>query len=329
MRQTLPNCKILYGNDSVTIGLRKEEIIREYFLGEIPEITVVDAPGNYDLYQYQLEGQSLFAVKMAVVIEDPFFLKKPPKDRKEEAAFETFIETLRNLSPDTLAIFTVAGLPDKRTKTVKTLFSLCESEECNLLQPREGASIMARMLMDTGKRLEPEARAYLEEVVSSWEVISRPFLQTECDKIILMAGNKTSVSKKLLEYALPDYMDQGIFKFVDSLIAKNASAVMENADHVFTGVSETIKNLGFIASKFRRIKIMKEMQRSQAPLPQIQKATGASTQWAWRNLQNEARYVSEEDAEWMLLNIFEYHQGVREGSPKTAKDILLRYCMRK
>ena len=79
---------------------------------------------------------------------------------------------------------------------------------------------MARMLMDCGKRVEPEARAYMEEVIGSWETISRPFLQTECDKIVLMAGNRTGISKKLLEYALPEYMDQGIFKFTDALIAK-------------------------------------------------------------------------------------------------------------
>ena len=37
----------------------------------------------------------------------------------------------------------------------------------------------------------------------------------------------------------------------------------------------------------------------------------------------------EGDAEWMLLNIFEYHWGIREGSAQTVKELLLRYCMRK
>lgn len=72
VKQILSNCKILYGNDSVTIGLRREEIIRDYFHGEIPEVTVLDSPGNYDLYRSYLEGQSLFAVKTAVVMENPF-----------------------------------------------------------------------------------------------------------------------------------------------------------------------------------------------------------------------------------------------------------------
>lgn len=46
VKQILSNCKILYGNDSVTIGLRREEIIRDYFHGEIPEVTVLDSPGE-------------------------------------------------------------------------------------------------------------------------------------------------------------------------------------------------------------------------------------------------------------------------------------------
>ena len=59
-----------------------------------------------------------------------------------------------------------------------------------------------------------------------------------------MAGNRTGISKKLLEYALPEYMDQGIFKFTDALIAKNASAVMENTDHVFTECRKQLKIWG-------------------------------------------------------------------------------------
>lgn len=36
VKQILSNCKILYGNDSVTIGLRREEIIRDYFMEKYP-----------------------------------------------------------------------------------------------------------------------------------------------------------------------------------------------------------------------------------------------------------------------------------------------------
>lgn len=138
VKQILSNCKILYGNDSVTIGLRREEIIRDYFHGEIPEVTVLDSPGNYDLYRSYLEGQSLFAAKTVVVMENPFFIKRPPKDKKEENEFNGFINVLKELTPDILAIFTVDGALDKRTKASKTLLSVCGSEECSLLAPPGG-----------------------------------------------------------------------------------------------------------------------------------------------------------------------------------------------
>ena len=80
-----------------------------------------------------------------------------------------------------------------------------------------------------------------------------------------------------------------------------------------------LKIWGLFPLNSEKIKILKEMQRNHAPLPQIQKAAGVTNQWAWKNLEKDARFVSEEDAEWLLLNIFEYHWGIREGSAQTVK----------
>ena len=68
------------------------------------------------------------------------------------------------------------------------------------------------------------------------------------------------MTKELLELALPDYMNQGIFKFVDALLDKKSQLVLESADRVFTDMTTTIKNLGLLSSKFRKIKILKEME---------------------------------------------------------------------
>ena len=52
-----------------------------------------------------------------------FYRKRPPKDKKEENEFNGFIDILKELTPDILAIFTVDGALDKRTKASKTLLS--------------------------------------------------------------------------------------------------------------------------------------------------------------------------------------------------------------
>lgn len=323
------NVRLLYGNDLVSLSLRKEELIKTYFKGEVPDTTVLESPGNYESYKNALGGQSLFFSKTAVIIQNPFFLKKTVRNEKEEKEFDDFIMLLQELPHDTLAILIVEGTLDKRLKTTKALWAICFSEECTLLNPREGASRMSLLLAKEGKQMDSQARAYLEEVLGSWEELSLPLLQTECDKIVLMAGANPKISKRLLEVALPDYMDQGIFRFTDALMSKRADLVLRRADRVFRNPGETIKNVGFLASRFRKIKILKELQRNHASLQDMQKKLEIRNQWAWKSLLKDAGKVTEEEAEEFLLGLFNYQMALRRGENDILKDLLLRFCLRK
>ena len=188
---------------------------------------------------------------------------------------------------------------------------------------------MSLLLAKEGKQMDPQARAYLEEVLGSWEELSLPLLQTECDKIVLMAGTNPKISKRLLEVALPDYMDQGIFRFTDALMSKRADLVLRSADRVFRNPGETIKNVGFLASRFRKIKILKELQRNHASLQDMQKKLEIRNQWAWKSLLKDAGKVTEEEAEEFLLGLFNYQMALRRGENDILKDLLLRFCLRK
>lgn len=323
------NVRLLYGNDLVSLSLRKEELIKTYFKGEVPDTTVLESPGNYESCKNALGGQSLFFSKTAVIIQNPFFLKKTVRNEKEEKEFDDFIMLLRGLPHDTLVILIVEGTLDKRLKTTKELWAICFAEECTLLNPREGASQMSLLLAREGKQMDPQTRAYLEEVLGSWEELSLPLLQTECDKIVLMAGANPKISKRLLEVALPDYMDQGIFRFTDALMSKRADLVLRSADRVFRNPGETIKNVGFLASRFRKIKILKELQRNHASLQDMQKKLEIRNQWAWKSLLKDAGKVTEEEAEEFLLGLFNYQMALRRGENDILKDLLLRFCLRK
>lgn len=323
------NIRLLYGNDLVSLSLRKEELIKTYFKGEVPDTTVLESPGNYESCKNALGGQSLFFSKTAVIIQNPFFLKKTVRNEKEEKEFDDFIMLLQELPHDTLVILIAEGTLDKRLKTTKELSAICFAEECTLLNPREGASRMSLLLAKEGKQMDSQARAYLEEVLGSWEELSLPLLQTECDKIVLMAGANPKISKRLLEVALPDYMDQGIFRFTDALMSKRADLVLRRADRVFRNPGETIKNVGFLASRFRKIKILKELQRNHASLQDMQKKLEIRNQWAWKSLLKDAGKVTEEEAEEFLLGLFNYQMALRRGENDILKDLLLRFCLRK
>lgn len=323
------NVRLLYGNDLVSLSLRKEELIKTYFKGEVPDTTVLESPGNYESCKNALGGQSLFFSKTAVIIQNPFFLKKTVRNEKEEKEFDDFIMLLQELPHDTLVILIAEGTLDKRLKTTKELSAICFAEECTLLNPREGASRMSLLLAKERKQMDPQARAYLEEVLGSWEELSVPLLQTECDKIVLMAGANPKISKRLLEVALPDYMDQGIFRFTDALMSKRADLVLRRADRVFRNPGETIKNVGFLASRFRKIKILKELQRNHASLQDMQKKLEIRNQWAWKSLLKDAGKVTEKEAEEFLLGLFNYQMALRRGENDILKDLLLRFCLRK
>lgn len=323
------NCVFLYGDDLVSMNIRKDGLLSAYFHGQAPDPTVFDGTGSYEEYENALAGQSLFSSDTAVVIHNPFFLKRISKSEKEEKRQEKFLDTLKNLPPEIFLLIMQDGKIDKRTKIGKGLLAICYSEELSLMKPRDAAGVMTRMLSDAGKRVDFNARGYLEEVLSSWEGISRPLLQTECDKIVLMCGSSDMVTKHILELALPDYMNQGIFPFVDALLDKKASLVLERADRVFTDTSTTIKNLGFLSYKFRQIKMLKELSRARVPVMRMQQMMGIRNSWAWKSLLRDGRKVSEADAEWMLKAIFTYEFNSRQGSSELdLKDLLLRYCMR-
>lgn len=321
------NCCFLYGEDLVSLALRREGLLKAYFEGDPPDPVLFDGEGSLEEYENALAGQSLFSSATAVVIHNPPFLKRISK--AEKAALR-FVERLEGLPPDIFCLIQLDGKPDKRTKIVKGLLSICYSEELSLLLPRDAAGAMIRLLSAAGKRVDFSARTYLEDVLSSWDTISLPLLQTECDKMVLMCGEKAVVTKELLELALPDYMNQGIFKFVDALLDKKSQLVLESADRVFTDMTTTIKNLGLLSSKFRKIKILKEMERNHVPPTRIQQALGVRSSWQWRAVQAEARKVTEEEAEWFLLEIMKYQLAFRQGASELElKDLLLKYCLRK
>ena len=76
------------------------------------------------------------------------------------------------------------------------------------------------------------------------------------------------------------------------------------------------------------IKILKEMERARMPESKIREALGMRSPYAYRYLKRDADKVTEKDAEWMLLGIFNYQLKKRMGDrDMSLKDLFLKYCM--
>lgn len=321
------NVWLLCGDDAVLVSEKKNELIRRYFKGNLPDPAVFDGTEGFPAYRAALEGQSLFSPDTAVVIQNPFFLKKALR-KDDEKPYAAFLETLRALPPEVFLVLAMDGKPDRRTKAVKNLLDFASLYECDYLKADDGAERMEEYLYNHGKRLAPDARAYLEEVLGTWSEISAPFLETECDKILLVCGDEPVVTKDLLQDSLTDYMDQGVFAFFDRLLARDASAVLEGAPRVFTDPAATLKHTGFLAAQFRRIRMVHELDR--APLSPAEKAAllGVRGSWQMKRLAAMARQVSEREAEDFLLALFRWQYGQRSGGGSgELTDVLLRFCM--
>lgn len=324
------NVWLVCGDDPVLIAEKKRELLTRYFKGNPPGPTVFDGTGSFEAYRAALGGQSLFAAETAVVIENPAFLKRTLPER-DEKAFDRFLTALREAPPDIFVVLTLDGKPDKRLKAVKPFagnaqqFSLYE---CTLMKADDAAQWMERALYDRGKSMDGPARAYLTDVLGAWTEISQAFLETECDKIFLMCEGKT-VTKKLLEDALPDYMDQGVFRFLDRLLARDAEAVAEAVPRVFTDTQTTLKNLGALAASFRRIKMWKELSGAPMSPKEKMERLGVKGTWQLRNLERDAKKVTETEAEDFLLSLYRFQAGARmEGGGGEIGDALLRFCLR-
>lgn len=321
------NIWLLSGDDSVLIQEKKNELICRYFKGNPPDAVVFDGTGSLPEYRAALEGQSLFSSEQLVILQNPYFLKKALK-KEDEAVYKDFLSLLKESGDDTFVVLTVDGKPDRRIKPVKSLLAFASVMECGLMKPADGVEKMEEYLYDRKKKLAPDARAYLETVLSAWAEISQPFLETECDKIVLMCGENSTVTKSLLQEALPDYMDQGVFRFFDKLLDRRAEDVLEDAKRVFTDGQSTLKNIGFIAARFRKIKMLKEMNRVHTPNGEKMARLEVRGAWQMRNLESDAKKVSEKEAENFLLALFQYQYNARlGGNERDIEDLLLQFCL--
>ena len=322
------NVWIVHGEDAVLVQEKKAELLSRYFKGDVPEPTVLESGAALKAYRYALDGQSLFSSAAAVIAENPYFFKKALR-KDDEKDFAEWLTALKALSEETFVVLTAEGKPDKRLKATKSLFALASDLECKLLKPEDAVAAVEERLYDARKHLAPAARAYLLEVLSSWTTLSKPFLMTECDKWCLMAGEEKEISKALLETALPDFMDRGIFRFFDKLTARDAKEILASADHVFTDVDAILKNTGFIASQFRKIKMLKEMERNHVPSTEQIRRLELRSSWALKALAAQAKRMTEKEAEDFLLALFQCQYALRRGMDVNIKDVLLRFCVKK
>lgn len=317
---------LFYGEDTVLINEKCKEYIHHYFGSKGPEPIVFDEEGSYEEYIHNIQGQSLFAMDVVVIMHNPFFLNKGLRNEEE---FSQFLTVLKNIPPEVLVIMTHVGKVDKRLSHIKELLKIVESREFNFLKVKEAPDELISMIRIRGKKLEYSVRPLLEEVIGAWTEVSLTLLHSICDKIMIMSAGQETVTAAVVREALPTYMEQGVFKFYDKLIAADSIYILQNTEHVFTDIPSILKNLGFISSKFRQMKMIKEMKRQHMSVKDMQNKLSVKYSFMWKNLERDADKTKETTIEWFLCEIFNFQYRMRVKAEKLEIiDLFLRFCQK-
>lgn len=325
----LKNCFLFYGNDSVLIQSECRKKIHSYFSGQEPQPVVFNGTEDYGEYIQAIRGQSLFTSDTAIIINNPSFLIKAVKDEK---SFDGLLEAMRKMPDSTLVLMTLSGKPDRRLKAAKQISALLadgKGQECNLLRPQKAPEELISMFTMRHKRVPFDVRRLITDTVSAWSEVSLPMLQSIVDKACLLAGDKQEITMEVMQDALPGDMGQQIFRFCDELIAGNAEYILENTRHIFTDVSREVMSLGFLSSRFRQIKMFKELKKNRITGKERLSLMGLHSPWQLNQIEKEADRISEGAVDWFLneLFVFQYRNRV-ESESLNVLDLFLRFCAR-
>lgn len=328
-KERLKNFFLFYGDDTVLIQSECRRKIHSYFNGQEPQPVVFNGTEDYGEYIQAIRGQSLFTSETAIIINNPSFLVKAVKD---EDSFAKLIAAMEEMPDKTLVVMALSGKPDKRLKTVKRIMDLLADkggQECNLLRPQKAPEELISMFTMRHKRVPFEVRRLITDTVSAWSEVSLPLLQSVADKACLLAGDNQEITMEVMQDALPGYMGQQIFRFCDELIAGNAEYILENTRHIFTDVSREVMSLGFLSSRFRQIKMFKELKRNRIVGKERLSLMGLHSSWQLNQIEKEADRISEGAVDWFLneLFVFQYRNRV-ESESLNVLDLFLRFCAR-
>lgn len=325
----LKNFFLFYGDDRVLIQSECRKKIHSYFGEQAPQPVVFNGTEDYGEYIQAIRGQSLFASNTAIIINNPSFLVKNVTDEK---SFADLLAVLSHMQESTLVVLAVDGKPDRRLKTVKQVEQLLAVEKgqaCNLLWAKNAPAELISMFTIRHKQVPFDVRRLITDTVSAWSEISLPMLQSIADKACLLAGDNQEITMDVMQEALPGYMGQQIFRFCDELIAGNAEYILENTRHIFTDVSSEIMSLGFLSSRFRQIKIIKELKRNRIKRAEYVSLLGLKKPRMLTQIEKEADRISEGAVDWFLneLFVFQYRNRV-ESESLNVLDLFLRFCAR-
>lgn len=231
---------LLYGTEKLLIEQETNKIINTYNINIENIIKYNLENTSIGIVIEDAETYSMFDDKKIIIVENSFIFTGKKVIEQNIEVLENY---LNNYNPDTILIFTIITEKlDERKKIVKQINKIGQVK--NLVS--NDIRLFVKNNFGDYKISNSDIDLLLERVGNNLSI-----LNNEINKIkIYKNDNKQITTNDILELTSKS-VDTDIFKFIDNIINKNKSKVLETYDELIKLGEEPIKIIVMLANQFR------------------------------------------------------------------------------
>lgn len=243
-----------------------------YFINETIEILLSEALEEedrelntivYDLEEAYVEDMiedaytlPFFGDRKVILVKSPYFLTA--QKEKLEQNVKVLEKYISEPSPFAIVVF-VAPFEklDERKKITKLLKKEAEVMEANVLQGQDVRAWITSQIAEQRVQIHTDALDMLLELAGSNMMI----LSQEIQKLLLYTGPDSVITRELVVRLVPKSAEQSVFALVERVVHRDIAGAMRMLEELLVQQEEPIKILALLASQFRLLYQVKELQQ--------------------------------------------------------------------
>lgn len=240
----------LHGADSFRLHQRllalKQGFIKKYDSAGFNIETILGSEITLAIFKKAALTWGLLQEKRLVVVKDIF-------DQKNESILDDCAEILKELTDESIVIFTAASLPAKKNNLLTQLLAADKVEEFKLLKGLPLAQWLRQKIKSQQIILTREAGEYLLQVF-------KDDLWSLNNAVDILANYSKKIALAEVQQMVPPALADNIFDFTDALSQKDAPRALKLLHHQIELEANPFYLLSMLA---RQIKILWQVKQTQ------------------------------------------------------------------
>lgn len=241
---------LLYGIEKLLIDKETDKLINNYNINKDNIVKYNLENTSINLIIEDAETYSMFDDKKIIIIENSYIFTGKKGTEQNIELLENYFN---NYNPDTILIFTVISEKlDERKKIVKQINKVGQVK--NLVT--SDIRLFVKNNFEDYKINNNDIDLLIERVGNNLSI-----LNNEIDKIKTFKNSDKQITTNDILELTTKSVDTDIFKFIDNIISKNKSDVLETYDELIKLGEEPIKIIVMLANQFRLMYQVKGLTR--------------------------------------------------------------------